>query len=71
MEYSENLDMFSLFFGQDEPFTLSQGQQKSIDNVLVEKFNDYGVDAAAEVDTTFEGISIWLSIQHQVQNWGI
>ena len=58
MEHLESLDMYSLFFGQDEPFSLSQGQQKNIDNVLVEKFIDYGVDAAAEVDPNFEGISI-------------
>lgn len=52
----DQLDMYSLLFGQDEPFSLSQGQQKSIDNVLVEKFNDYGVDVAAEVDPNFEDV---------------
>ena len=56
MEHLESLDMYSLFFGQDEPFSLSQGQQKNIDNVLVEKFIDYGVDAAAEVDPNFEDV---------------
>jgi hypothetical protein len=55
-EYLENLQMYSLIFGQDEYFPFDQGQQKSIDNVLVEKFNDYGVDSVAEIDTNFEGI---------------
>ncbi len=58
-EYLENSDLFTLFFGQDECFSLDQGEQKNlecIDNVLVEKFTDYGVSRATEIDTNFEGI---------------
>ena len=64
MEYDIKLlesseEMFMPLFGQDDfAFSLFQGEEKSenIDNVLVEKFVDYGVSTAAEIDTDFEGM---------------
>ena len=58
-EFLGNVDMFTGLFGQDDfASSPSRGEQKNhanIENVLVEKLGDYGVDASPEGDADFQG----------------